>query len=132
MFINCDETYRDHPGHPDPSGDHYGNALATAYAEGASECGKEVKVIDVAKLDFPLLRTKEDFERGVPPESIRPAQETISRADRLLTIYPLWLGAMPALLKGFFEQVFRLHFLLGETEIGKNWKGLWNPANTLS
>jgi putative NADPH-quinone reductase len=39
---------------------------------------------------------------------------------------------MPALLKGFFEQVFRLHFLLGETEIGKNWKGLWNPANTLS
>jgi putative NADPH-quinone reductase len=25
-------------------------------------------------------------------------------------IYPLWLGAMPALLKGFFEQVFRPGF----------------------
>ena len=87
MFINYDETHRDHPeGYPDPSGDHFGNALATAYAEGASKCGNEVNIIGLAKIDFRLLRTKEDFEKGAPPDSIRLAQETISRADHLLII----------------------------------------------
>jgi len=29
-------------------------------------------------------------------------------------IYPLWLGAMPALLKAFFEQTFRAGFAIAE------------------
>lgn len=33
-------------------------------------------------------------------------------ADRLVVIYPLWLGAMPALLKGFFEQALRPGFAI--------------------
>ena len=31
-------------------------------------------------------------------------------SEHLLIIYPLWLGTMPALLKGFFEQTFRPGF----------------------
>ena len=31
-------------------------------------------------------------------------------ADHLVFLYPLWLGSMPALLKGFLEQVFRPNF----------------------
>ena len=51
--------------------------------------------IEVASLDFPLLRTREDFEKGRPPESIKPAQDAIKWADHLVIIYPLWLGSMP-------------------------------------
>jgi putative NADPH-quinone reductase len=61
----------------------------------------------VAKLDFPLLRTKEEFEQGTVPDPIRQAQDAITWANHLVLLYPLWLGTMPALLKAFFEQTFR-------------------------
>jgi hypothetical protein len=50
--------------HPDPRGGHFGNALAEA-------AGHELRRIEVAQLDFPLLRTKEDWEKGEPPAPIR-------------------------------------------------------------
>ena len=97
-------------GHPDPIKGHLSAALAEAYGAGAAEAGHEVRRIDVADLDFPLLRTATDFETGTPVAAIAEAQETIREADHLLIVYPLWLGTMPALLKGFLEQVFRPTF----------------------
>jgi putative NADPH-quinone reductase len=106
-------------GHPDAQVRHYGHALADEYAKGAQDGGHEVQRIEVAHLDFPLLRTKEDFEKGVPPDAIRQAQETIKWADHLVIIYPLWLGSMPALLKAFLEQVFRPGFAFDYQASGK-------------
>jgi putative NADPH-quinone reductase len=97
-------------GHPDAAARHFGHALADEYAKGCEDGGHEVRRIEVATLDFPLLRTKEDFEKGRPPESIKQAQDAIKWADHLVIIYPLWLGAMPALLKAFLEQVLRPGF----------------------
>ena len=97
-------------GHPDPGGGRYGHALADAYAEGARAGGHSVELIPVAELDFPLLRTKGDFDKGVPPAGIQACQAAIAAADHLVIIHPLWLGSMPALLKGFLEQVFRPAF----------------------
>ncbi len=97
-------------GHPDAGVRHFGHALADEYAKGAEDGGHDVMRIDVATLDFPLLRTKEDFEKGNPPDSIKVAQEAIKWADHLVILYPLWHGSMPAVLKGFFEQVFRPGF----------------------
>jgi putative NADPH-quinone reductase len=108
-------------GHPDPQGNHYGHALAAAYAQSAAAAGHEVQIIDVARLEFPLLRTKEDFEHGAPPDSICQAQQTIRWAEHLLIFYPLWGGTMPALLKGFLEQVFRPNFISDRAETGKSW-----------
>ncbi|HSA61352.1 MAG TPA: NAD(P)H-dependent oxidoreductase [Nitrospiraceae bacterium] len=97
-------------GHPDAQARHFGHALADEYAKGCEDGGHEVKRIEVARLDFPLLRTKEDFERGLPPETIKQAQDAIRWADHLVIIYPLWLGSMPAILKAFLEQVLRPGF----------------------
>jgi putative NADPH-quinone reductase len=97
-------------GHPDATARHFGHALADEYAKGCEDGGHEVRRIEVATLDFPLLRTREDFEKGRPPESIKPAQDAIKWADHLVIIYPLWLGSMPALLKAFLEQVLRPGF----------------------
>lgn len=97
-------------GHPDPAGHHLCHALADAYAKGAEAAGHEVARIEVAQLDFPLLRTKQEFYDGVLPEALKPAQEAIGAANHLVIIYPLWLGSMPALLKAFFEQAFRPGF----------------------
>jgi putative NADPH-quinone reductase len=84
--------------------------IRNAYAAGAESVQREVRRIDVAHLDFPLLRTHADWETGTPPASMVAAQETIGWAEHLVVVYPLWQGMMPALLKGFFEQVFRPGF----------------------
>ncbi len=103
-------------GHPDPVGHHFGHALADAYMEGAGEASHETRTLEVARLEFPLLHTKTDFEHGTPPEDILKAQETVRWADHLVLLYPLWLGGMPAVLKGFLEQLFRPAFVTGAAD----------------
>jgi hypothetical protein len=44
--------------------------MADAYAEGATAAGHEVRRIEVAKLDFPLLRTQAEFEAGALPPTL--------------------------------------------------------------
>lgn len=97
-------------GHPDPSATHLGHALADAYAEGAETAGHTVRRLDVAQLDFPLLRSQHAWENEPAPESLRSAQQDIEWAQHLVVLFPLWLGDMPALLKGFLEQVARPGF----------------------
>lgn len=97
-------------GHPDGASRHFCHALADEYAKGAQDASHEARRLDVAQLDFPLLRTKEDFEKGEPPAAIKEAQEAMKEADHLVIVYPLWLGSMPALLKAFLEQVLRPGF----------------------
>jgi len=109
-------------GHPTADGRHFCHALADAYRTGAAEGGHEVRLIPVADLHFALLRSKRDWENASPPAAIAEAQETLAWADHLVIIYPLWLGGMPALLKGFLEQVLRPTFMAGTAEPGASWK----------
>lgn len=113
-------------GHPDARVRHFGHALADEYAKGCEDGGHEVRRIEVAQLEFPLLRTKEEFEQGVPPDSIKEAQNAIRWADHLVILYPLWLGSMPALLKAFLEQVFRPGVAFQYQSGGKMPKKLWS------
>jgi len=97
-------------GHPDAVAPHLCHTLAEAYTEGAQAAGHEVRRIDVARLDFELLRSQQAWEQGVLPASLQPAQDDIAWAQHLVLFFPLWLGDMPALLKGFLEQVARPGF----------------------
>ena len=107
-------------GHPDPAGGHFCHALAAAYADGARGAGHEVAIIEVARLDFRWLRSLHEFEHESVPDALRPAQDRIGWAEHLVFIYPLWLGTMPALLKGFLEQVYRPGFAF-EARPGQRW-----------
>lgn len=111
-------------GHPDPAGGHFVHALAGAYESAAREAGHEVRRIDVARLDFPLLHNAQEWEWKPPAESIAAAQQAIAWAGHLVILYPLWLGDMPALLKGFFEQALRPGFAIGKAAPGRLWKKL--------
>lgn len=111
-------------GHPDHSAKHYGHALAGAYADGARESGHDVEIIEVAGLAFPLLRNYTEFHQGDVPAAIRECQDQVRRAEHLVIIYPLWLGGMPAVLKGFFEQLFRPGFAMQPLKGGQRWKKL--------
>jgi putative NADPH-quinone reductase len=97
-------------GHPTPGGGHLGNALAEAYARGAAAGGHEVRQIDLADLEFPILRSKEEWEEGPVPPAIQSVQTAIAWADHLVLFYPLWLGSLPALFKALLEQALRPGF----------------------
>ncbi len=94
-------------GHPDSSRHHLCHALADAYADAAAQAGHSVVRVRIAGIEFPLLRTAEEFNSGTPPASLKPAVDAIVAADHIVLIFPLWLGTMPALVKGFLEQVMR-------------------------
>lgn len=109
-------------GHPDHSRQHLCHALEDSYAAGAAAAGHAVRRIDVAELDFPLLRSQHDWENGALPATLTEAQAAIKWAEHLVLFFPLWLGDMPALLKGFLEQVARPGFAFARD--GRN-----NPLN---
>jgi len=111
-------------GHPDPRGGHFGHALADAYAQAAKDMGHDVRSIEVARLEVPLLRHAGEWEDGAPAPAIRQAQEDIAWAEHLVIVFPLWLGDMPAILKAFFEQVLRPGFAIGKAAPGRMWKKL--------
>ena len=94
-------------GHPDRQRYHLCHALAQSYAEGAVASGHEVELLEPAHLRFPLLSSRAEWEHGTLPPQLGAAQESIRRADHLVFVYPIWLGDMPAMLKGFLEQVAR-------------------------
>jgi putative NADPH-quinone reductase len=111
-------------GHPDPDARRFSRALAQAYADGARGASREVRVIDVAQLEFPLLRSQADWAASAPPPALKDAQDAIAWAHHLVLFYPLWLGTMPAFFKGFLEQVLRPGFARETTTQGGYGKPL--------
>ena len=108
-------------GHPDPDQVHFVHALAEAYADGAA-ARHELRRVTVADLDFPILRSPQEWQDGALPASLAEAQKAIGWAEHIVLIYPLWLGDVPALLKGCLEQVARPGFALGRGERGLHQK----------
>ena len=104
-------------GHPHTAPDHFIHASADAYAAGAG--GRhETRRINVAELDFPLIRSQGEWKDGPVPPAISEAQDALRWADHVVILYPLWLGDVPALLKGFLEQVARPNFAFRYTDNG--------------
>lgn len=99
-------------GHPDPLPTRLCRVLADHYEDGARAAGHDVRKIDVAAIDFPLIRSSPQFYAADVPDPIAAAQADVEWCDHIVMVFPVWLGAMPALLKGFWEQVFRPAFTM--------------------
>ena len=111
-------------GHPDGDKKRFGHSIGQKYTSAAESAGHSVRHIFVANLDFTLLKSEEEFKNGTPSNDIKGVQADIRWADHVLLIYPLWLGDMPALLKGFFEQVFRPDFAASKVESESRYKSV--------
>jgi putative NADPH-quinone reductase len=106
-------------GHPDGNSARFCRALQTAYVDGALGNGHDVRTLDIAALNIGPLRSRRDWENP-PPVAVVDAQDAIEWAQHLVFIFPLWLGSLPALLKGFLEQVLRPGFAF---DTGKAFSG---------
>jgi putative NADPH-quinone reductase len=110
-------------GHPDPEPKRLCRALAASYAEGARAAGHDVRLVDIALLDFPVLRTMKEFGEQPVPATLQESAQAIQDAEHIVFILPLWLGTMPALLKAFLEQVMRPGVAFAYPEPGKDGFG---------
>ncbi|MEO1292922.1 MAG: NAD(P)H-dependent oxidoreductase [Pseudomonadota bacterium] len=86
-------------------------ALGDAYLSGATEAGHEAQLFNTARMEFdPVLR--EGFDRSQPLEpDLEAAHSAMMAADHLVMIFPLWLGTMPAIFKGYLERVLQPELL---------------------
>jgi NAD(P)H dehydrogenase (quinone) len=85
-------------------------ALGEAYMHGAAAAGHRARLFVLSRMKFdPVLH--EGFSGVQPLETdLREAQDAIRWADHVVIIFPLWLGTLPAILKGFLERVLQLDF----------------------
>src|SRR3546814_16761832 len=77
-------------GHPDPNGTRYVHALADAYAAGGEAAGHEVRRIEIAELDFPILRSAGEWRDNAHAAPIPKAQPDNRWAKNLVLLYPQW------------------------------------------
>lgn len=91
-------------GHPDSSS--FCGALAKAYIDKARESGSDVRELYLGELSFdPILWKGYNKIQALEPDLVK-AQELIQWSNHMVFVYPNWWGAMPALMKGFFDRVF--------------------------
>lgn len=81
-------------------------ALMDRYLAAAEKAGAEVSRFNLRNIDFdPVLhegyKRRQDWEPG-----LAEVAKSIQDCDHLLLGFPMWWGAQPALLKGFFDRVF--------------------------
>jgi len=98
-------------GHPRTGA--YCQALADAYAAGARAAGHQVEILHTGRMTFdPVLRGAYVEAQPLEPD-LAEAHRAIMGADHLVIVFPLWLGSMPALLKGFLERILQPDLIEG-------------------
>ncbi len=106
-------------GHPDSQS--YNHAIHAAYKKGALAAGAEVKEIYVGDLEF-NLNLKHGYRARTELEPcLLDAQEKIRWAEHIVLIYPVWWGAVPAILKGFFDRTLLPGFAFKKREGSLFW-----------
>jgi putative NADPH-quinone reductase len=107
-----------------PRSDSLCGALTQRYADGAAAAGHTVRMMRLADLRFdPILHGGYQGSQPLEPD-LQAAREAITWADHLVFAYPIWWGAMPALLKGFIDRVFLPGFAFKYREGSPFWDRL--------
>lgn len=94
--------------HPDR--DSFNGRLADAYEAAAIARGHEVRRQNLGEMTFdPVLW--HGYRRIQPLEpDLVAGQQNITWCEKWVIFYPIWWGAVPALLKGFFDRALYSDF----------------------
>jgi putative NADPH-quinone reductase len=96
--------------------DTYCEALGLAYKRGAEAGGHVAELFVLSRMDFdPILHEGFSKEQKLEPD-LQAAQDAIGRADHIVMVFPLWMGTLPAILKGFLERIFQPGFAVERDE----------------
>jgi putative NADPH-quinone reductase len=96
--------------------DTYCEALGGAYKRGAESGGHVAEMFVLSKMSFdPILHEGFSKPQALEPD-LQAAQDAIGRADHLVLVFPLWMGSLPAILKGFLERILQPGFAVERDE----------------
>lgn len=92
-------------GHPHPAADRQGHRLERAYVEGAAQGGHQVRILQIASLDFARLRNSQKLDRESLLPMLQSARDDILWAEHIVLFSPLWLGTTPQGLTEMLQQL---------------------------
>jgi NAD(P)H dehydrogenase (quinone) len=116
-----------------PRGDSFTASVADAYARAATALGQKIVKRDLYGMGFdPCLKASEmpvsaDFRPG---DDVTEERRILADCEIFAFVYPLWLNAPPAMLKGYLERVFGFGFAYGED--GHSYRPLLNGRSLIS
>lgn len=107
-----------------PQSDSFCGAIFNSYVQGAKAAGNDVQLISLGNLSFaPVLHNGYATIQELEPDLVS-AQAAITWAQHIVFVYPIWWGAMPALLKGFIDRIFLPGFAFKFHEGSQFWDRL--------
>jgi NAD(P)H dehydrogenase (quinone) len=87
--------------------DTYCEVLGEAYRRGAAIAGHDARLFVTSRMSFdPVLHVGFDTVQPLEPD-LQSAHDAMLAADHLVLIFPLWLGTLPAIFKGFLERILQ-------------------------
>ncbi|MBN9544696.1 MAG: NAD(P)H-dependent oxidoreductase [Alphaproteobacteria bacterium] len=101
-----------------PKAESFTGSVANAYAEAAVALGHQVVKRDLYRMNFdPCLREDElPFASGAHPRpDVIAERQLLADVNIFVLIYPFWLNAPPAILKGYLDRVFGYGFAYGKS-----------------
>lgn len=101
-----------------PKAESFTGSVANAYAEAAAGLGHQIVMRDLYRMHFdPRLPEDElPFAGGAHPRpDVAAERQLLADADVFALIYPFWLNAPPAILKGYLDRVFGYGFAYGKS-----------------
>ena len=116
-----------------PFADSFSHALAESYAKAVTKAGSNVRIIDLAQIEFPAVpenlnqvRVRGIDHMGELDPAISHMVKDMEWAEHITFIYPVWWGTYPVALKAFIDRVFLsgVAFKYGKT--GTQWEKLWS------
>lgn len=99
-----------------PKTESFTGSVANTYAEAAAALGHQVVMRDLYRMHFdPCLPEDElPFAGGAHPRpDVAAERQLLADANVFVLIYPFWLNAPPAILKGYLDRVFGYGFAYG-------------------
>jgi putative NADPH-quinone reductase len=104
--------------------DSFCEALGVAYQRGATAAGHTAELFVLSRMSFdPILHEGFNAVQRLEPD-LQAAQDAMGRADHLVLVFPLWMGALPAILKGFLERILQPGFAIERDESDTGYRPL--------
>jgi NAD(P)H dehydrogenase (quinone) len=104
-------------------------ALGNAYKRGAEKAGHHAQLFVLSRMHFdPILHAGYRREQPLEPD-LRAAYDALSQSEHWVLIFPLWVGDLPAIFKGFIERVLQPDLVKRQnTENAMNWHIFQNKS----
>lgn len=99
-----------------PNAQSFTGAVAAAYQKAAEQLGHGAISRDLYRMGFdPLLKPSElpAGDKCLPAPDVAAERALLCDCDVFALVYPLWLNAPPAMMKGYLERVFGFGFAYG-------------------